>query len=101
MKGQPVQLSACRCVFTYYWRINVGPKLIRPLLIKHTMTDFTPNTTTNGNEWDTSDNGEGHEVELDYEYCVGPATYNMATGTLFLTRDDLVAMLAAIDEGTA
>ncbi len=65
------------------------------------MTDFTPNTTTNGNEWDINNAGDAPEVELDFEYCVGPASYHMATGLLFLTREDLVAMLAAIDEETA
>ncbi len=61
------------------------------------MTDFTPNKTTNGNEWDVNDAGETREIDLTYTYIVGPASYNTADGYLFLNREDLVAMLAALD----
>lgn len=62
------------------------------------MNDFTPNTTANGAEWDVNPAGGTREIELDYEYCVGPSSYNTMTGHLFLNREDLVAMLAALDE---
>lgn len=60
------------------------------------MTDFTPNETDNGYEWDINPAGGVREVELEYEYAAG---YSGGTVTdyLFLTRDDLLAMLAAID----
>lgn len=61
------------------------------------MTDFTPNKTAGGNEWDVNDAGGTREVELEYTYVVGPASYHTDTDYLFLTREDLVAMLAALD----
>ncbi len=61
------------------------------------MTDFTPNKTTDGNEWDVNDAGETREIDLAYTYIVGPASYHTADGCLFLNREDLVAMLAALD----
>ncbi len=64
------------------------------------MTDFTPNKTARGNEWDVNDAGGTRDVELDFEYVVGPASYNTATGCLFLNREDLLAMLAALEGGT-
>ncbi len=65
------------------------------------MTDFTPNKTARGNEWDVNAAGGTREIELDFEYVVGPASYHTATDYLFLTREDLVAMLAAIDKDSA
>ncbi len=62
------------------------------------MTDFTPNKTANGNEWDVNGAGGTREIELDFEFCVGPASWNTCTEHLFLTREDLVAMIAALDE---
>ena len=59
------------------------------------MTDFTPNKTAGGNEWDVNDASGTREVELEYIYVVSPASYH--TDYLFLTREDLVAMLAALD----
>lgn len=66
------------------------------------MTDrtFNINTTDNGNEWDINDAGGSREVEVEYEYSAG-YLFGTATGYLYLSRADLVAMLAALDAETA
>lgn len=60
------------------------------------MTEYTPNTTDRGQEWDINGAGGTREIELEYEY---PAGYMGGTsrGYLFLSRADLVAMLDAMD----
>lgn len=62
------------------------------------MTKYTPNTTDSGAEWSINDAGGTRDIELEYEYCCGPSAFDTNRGYVFLSRNDLVAMLKALDD---
>lgn len=60
------------------------------------MSEFVPKKTAAGNEWDINAAGGSRDVEVEYEYAEGPFG-GKGRGYLYLSREDLVAMLDAVE----
>lgn len=63
---------------------------------------YVPKLTSNGDEWDVNPalGLREIEIEIEYEYPCGTMSPCTSIGYVFLSREDLTAMLAALDEET-